>query len=224
MKQGCPPLERFEELLRLDPGDPRRAHLEDCPRCSARVTAFQSFLTMRPLPEGIDLDEARRRLSQALRQEVAGRERASRSRPSFPSGFFLWPRWKPALGLAAALALGVILVRTTLDRRPDQEIVLRGDSGAGPAVVLLQPVPAEDGALLLRWRKAQDAEGYRVLIYGPDLAEIARIEAGGDTALVLTAARLSQLARPGSAVFWRVATLGRGDQLSLSAPSILRLP
>lgn len=223
MKQGCPPLESFAQVLLLHPGDPRRAHLEDCPRCSARRIALQSFLTMEPLPEGIDLDEARKRLSLAVRRQAAEAEFAGRRKPATLRGLLLLPRWKPALGLAAALVLGTILIRSTLDRRTDSEILLRGDGATEQALVLLPPVAGSDGSIVLSWRKAPGAETYLVMIYGPDLAEIARFETGSDTTLALPPARLSGLGPRGTVIFWRVATLQHGDQVSLSAPGTLRL-
>ncbi len=243
----CPPVKSFEDLLRLDARDPRRRHLDDCPRCRARLIAFRSFLERRPLPAGVDLGDARRRLSAAIRAEA---EREShhphQAPPRFPRFWRMQILWKPALGLVAAGVLIALLLRpahhSPAHHSPDVHspdvhspdvhsptdhspaggsLVLRGQPSASVPLVADW---APDRSVRLSWPAVPSADGYRVMLYGTDLEEIARLEAGRDTVLALTAAQVARLGPSGGAVFWRVATLAGGEPVSLSAPATLQLP
>jgi hypothetical protein len=218
---ACPPVESFEELLRLDARDPRRAHLDDCPRCRARLIAFRSFVERRPMPAGADLGDARRRLSAAIRAEIEQESPRHRLWPRRPRPWRMQLLWKPALGLVAAGVLVILLLRPAGQGSGDGALVLRGE---GPAPAALAADRAPDGSLRLSWPAVPPAEGYRVMLYGRDLAEIARLEAGRDTVLVLSAERVARLGPSGGAVFWRVAALEGGEPVSLSAPATLQLP
>lgn len=227
----CPPVETFEDLLRLDARDPRRMHLDDCPRCRARLIAFRSFLERRPLPAGADPGDARRRLSAAIRAESEREGRPRPSRPRLPRFWRIQILWKPALALIAASMLVVLLLRpaghgpdvhSPADHSPaDGSLVLRGQPSASMPLVADW---APEGSVRLSWPAVPSAEGYRVMLYGTDLEEIARLEAGRDTMLVLTAAQVARLGPSGGAVFWRVATLAGGEPVSVSAPATLQLP
>lgn len=225
MNQDCMPIENLVELITLDPDDPRRAHLDACPRCRARLAAFRSFLEMHPLPEGARPADARKRLSRAIRQETSISQR-SRSRPG-PWSFLeilRRPRWQAAAGLVVATGAVVLLLQLT-ERREEQPILLRGAEGTESVE---GSVPAHsvqaDGAVELRWPSMADADEYQILIAGLDLEEILRVEAGPETQILLAAETVRDLGRPGSVVFWRVSALRGGDRIALSPPATLTLP
>jgi hypothetical protein len=224
MNRDCPTIESFEELLSLDPEDPRRLHLERCPRCHARLTAFTAFMDVHPLPAGVRMDEARRRLSDAIRRESETRSGGTRSFPS-PSSWFRFGRlvWKPALGVATLLLIGGIFLRGG-DHGVDNPPVFR-DAGVPQATgAPLVSDRAAGGAIRLRWRSIPASEAYRVLVYGTDLSELSRLEAGRDTTIVLSPDVLARLGGSGTSIFWRVAALRMGDEISVSPPATLFLP
>jgi hypothetical protein len=222
MSTTCPPLESFAELLRLDAQDPRRRHLEQCPRCRARMMAFRSFMEMEPAPVGADREDARRRLVAAIRRETLRSVGRAGPRRSIWQRRLPWPVWKPALGLVAAALLIVVLLRAAGDRGPQAPLMLRGANPTEAVARVPAATWAADGSAVLRWPAVPAADGYRVLVFDQDLQEIARLDAAGDTSLVLSPARLAALAPSGAALFWRVAALRQGDQISLSPPATLR--
>ncbi len=225
MNRDCPPIESFEELLSLDPEDPRRVHLDRCPRCHARMTAFTAFMEVHPLPEGVRMEEARRHLSDAIRRESEIRSRGARSFPS-PFAWFRFGRliWKPALGFATLLLLAGIFLRGGGDRGVDTPPILRDAGAPRAAGAPLVSDRAAGGAIQLRWRSIPESESYRVLLYGTDLVEISRIDAGRDTTIVLTPDVLARLGESDTPIIWRVAAVRMGDEVSLSPPATILLP
>ncbi len=224
MSTTCPPLESLAEVLRLDPDDPRRRHLEECPRCRARVAAFRSFMEMEPIPAGANREDARRRLDAAIHAGVGPHEGRAASHPSTWWQGLLRPAWRPALGLAVAVLLTVVLVRGPADRGRLGEMMLRG-AGPGAQVTAVPTATwSADGSVALRWPAVAGADGYRVLIYNQDLEEIAQLEAGRESTLTVSAGQLAGLTPARAALFWRVAALQHGDPTSVTAPATLRLP
>jgi hypothetical protein len=225
-KSVCPPVETLEEISRLAQGDPRREHLQSCPQCRARWTALQSFLAGHPVPPGARLDEARTRLGQALRHEagISGSRPAPGEprRTSWRGGF--WMAWRPAIGLAAACVLIVVGLRVAAPHREPPGVILRGEPEAADALMAPVSTATPGGTIELRWRAFPGAAAYRVTLFRAGLEEIARLDAGRDTTLVLPPPRLAALGPSGSAIFWRVAALREEDLLSLSPPATLRLP
>lgn len=224
MSTHCPPLEAFAELLRLDAEDPRRRHLEECPRCRARATAFRSFMEMEPAPAGADREDARRKLCAAIRHETEHGGGGAESRSPASLRRMLSPAWKPALGLTAAAMLIAILVRAPGDRGQTGEMMLRGAGASAAAVEAPAATWGADGSVVLQWPTVAGADGYRVLIYNQDLEEIARLETAREATVILSAERSAAWVPAGEAVFWRVAALSHGDATSLSSPAILRRP
>jgi hypothetical protein len=251
MKSGCPPIEKLEELLALEARDPRRAHLEDCPRCRARATAFRAFLALEPLPEGSRLEEARRRLSDAMREEAAARlpgwESASAEPPHRRRGWRsemrwiarrsrswweLWrsrpawrTHWAPAFALVTLALAAIILVRVTGESQDPAPFHLRGpDPASGPWASPPASRILPGGAVELSWPALPAADSYRVIFSGADLAELRRIDVGPGARHVASAEEIRALGPGGAVVFWRVAALRGGDVVAWSPPATLVLP
>ncbi len=72
MKQRCHTPEEITALAELEPGDPRRAHVDACPRCQAVLLSFQEFLAAEPLPEGARPKLASKHLERVLQREILG--------------------------------------------------------------------------------------------------------------------------------------------------------
>ena len=224
MDANCPPIEMFEDLLMGDPDDPRRTHMNDCPRCRARVTAFAAFMQIDPLPEGARLEEARRHLTASLRDEVERPSPSRKARTPFSWFRISGPIWKPALGLASLLLIVGIFLRVGSDRRIETGPVLRDAAPAASAGTPLMSGVSAGGGMELRWREVPSAEGYRVHIYGSDLVELSVLEVRSDTSITLTPDRLAALALSGKPVIWRVGIVRNGDEVSLTPPATFRLP
>lgn len=239
MSPACPRLERIEELLALAPDDPRRAHLDECPRCRARIAEFTSFMEARPLPDGIRLGDARARLTEAVRREAEPAMGSARiDRPRSGTGF--WdriskPLWKPALGLAVGLLIVVAVGRVTDLARWGSTPIFRGGDAA-EQVWLPAGVWTAAGELELHWPRTTGADGYRLLFYGSDLLEIIRIDvddetraatgmaAGTTTQFTLTADRVKRLGASGATIYCRVEALRDGDTVARSQPIPILLP
>jgi hypothetical protein len=224
MDANCPPIEMFEDLLMGDPDDPRRMHMNDCPRCRARMTAFATFMQIDPLPEGARLEEARRHLTASIRDVAARRSPSRKAWTPFSWFRISGPIWKPALGLASILLIVGIFLQVGPDRRIETGPVLRDAAPVAPPGVPLVSGASAGGGVQLRWRAVPSAEGYRVHIYGSDLVELSVLELRADTSITLSPDRLAALASSGKPVIWRVGIVRNGDEVSLTPPATFRLP
>ncbi len=221
MKQDCIPIERFEEILALPPRDPMRLHLDDCPRCRARMTAFRAFLDPEPIPEGARVDDARRVLTAVIAREASRSVRQGQSKGRL--GFFDWftgAAWRPALAMAVLLIAALIGGRIVTDDGGVRQPVLRGGSEssapAPPAASYLS-----DGSLHLRWQPMEGAESYRVVFYALDLAQTGSLAIDGGTETIVTPERLGSLEAGGGSGFVRIEALRGGDRIALSPPAVL---
>jgi hypothetical protein len=228
-REQCAAMEEIEVLLRLPPGDPRRRHLDTCPRCRARVITFLEFVAPpNDLPADL-LRHADSTLEDALRRELArGAERrpAGAERPARAWLRFAPPR--PVGWAFAVIALLVVVasVRFFAGHRETEPVLLR-DSGARDAAA---SVPSElravaDGERIeLSWDPVPGADAYEVRVYGLDLTEIARIRATVDARAQLTRASLPSSMPPRTSALWRVVALREGDPFGESPPAALLLP
>ena len=210
MRQDCFPDAALAAVAGWDPGDPRRAHLDACPGCRARLAAYHSFMRAEDVP-GADPDEAEARLSAVL----AGLARASaagRSREATPRQV-AWRR--PVLALAATLAVAVGLWRGLAmnPERPAAGLALRGEGDTRPAPVALPARALADGRLALRWLRQPQADGYRVALHDADLRQIAVLDAGADSTIAVA---------PGAARYWRVMALQAGAETGRTELAPLR--
>lgn len=229
--ERCAAMEDLAALLKLPPQDPRRRHLDGCPRCRARVVTFLEF-TEAPndVPRDLLLD-AETKLDAALRRELAlgGDPRGEDAAAPFR-------RWLASLTLprsgfawvgAAAVVVAVVAAVRIFAPRPEEPFLLRGSEehvapGASTALAL-RAVPAE-GGVDLSWSAVPGADAYEVRIYGTNLEEIVRLRPTPEARLILKRTDLPVSAAPGAVVLWKVVALRDGDPLSESAPSQLRLP
>ena len=70
--ERCPAVETLAELAALPPGDPRRRHLDTCPRCQARLATYEEFLRAEPAGSGPRVDAALARLAANLEPDALG--------------------------------------------------------------------------------------------------------------------------------------------------------
>lgn len=219
MKTTCPPVESIADLLELPHHDPRRAHLDACPRCRARAAAFVSFMSASDIP-GADPGKAQAHLGDVLDAAIGHPPSATRasSRPREGTSVSRFRRWLAALGAPAlrpVFAAAALLVTAGVIwfAQPSREAdrVLRGPVGgaamASPEGLEARPVGSD---VWLTWRSVAGADGYEIVIYAPDLSVLARLGPMADTTVAVSAENLSAVA-PGTTLSWKVVVLEQGD-------------
>ena len=234
----CIAEESLGELLSLPDTDPRRAHLESCPRCRALVVGYRQFLE--PLeaaahsygtPEETHLNAFRERLAGAAgtgaadSAEKAGQASPSTARGGGTNSESWWsrlfaPPLRPAWGLVViAIAFGGLWMGPRMGGQKT-EPVLRG---GGPVVLAIgEAVALPDGGIRLAWQPHPEADRYEVRFYSAALAEIGRRDAGSEAIVTIGSAEMPEAYRSGGLVLYRIVALKGGDDLDMSAPRSLQ--
>ena len=228
--------EEFARLLALPPGHPDRRAVEADPRFDAWCRMLRAFesrdahglsagefreadaaLERRLARELGTAEDARRTV---LEEEAPGRpvRRAPAPRPErrAPWAWFL-PSWAPAAALATAVVVaGAVWIQST--RESGHRVVRGGDPGR----TSLEVSVTKAGGGRLTWSAVAGADEYRVIFFGPDLRERARIE-------MLTVPELDLRSLPagleaGEEVAVQVTALRSGAVLAESRTTTVRLP
>jgi len=206
--QRCLLIEELEQLSRLRDDDPRRRHVEDCPRCAARLSSLRLFLDPLDPAAGADPEAAEAHLRAALRRSVRPRR----------AGRILPPAWVLAAAAAALLLLWIGLPRPGFDSRPSER--LRGE-----AIAPTSPGTATwdaDGTLQLRWPPLDDARGAAVVLTDLDLAELARIPLTRPDRIRLRPEELpAPLRHRSRPVLWSVVIVRAGVEEVFVGPHLL---
>ena len=226
MTNHCVDVEQIEGLLALSDDDPRRRHLDECPRCKAVLTSYLAFIEANTAA-GADPDAAEARLAGYL-ETVTGFSPSRRAETvagndgfvsKLTRALFLRPAW-------AAAAL-VVVAAGILWWSPwsQPERVLRdtpqGVPGAGIPLDLHAPQIQPGNFILLTWEPLEGAEEYQVRLYGEDLAEIVRFQPTEAPSLSLDRSKLPE--ETPAVVLWRVAALQDGDEIGISEPAPLQI-
>jgi hypothetical protein len=215
--QDCVPIEELGAVLESPAGDPRRAHVESCARCSALAQSYARFLAGESAGEDLygdvearALDLHRAHLATDAPVETAPPPGRLPARPRRLEGWFA-PSLRPAWALATAAVLVAAVVLAPRLPWPGTGSDVRGGRAEGFRVRSSTTLP--DGGLEIGWSAAPEAERYEVRLYAPTLAEMARYTAGRDTGLRIgTDALPAGLARGGT-VLVRVVALRGGDEV-----------
>lgn len=237
MRPGsCVPPGELADLTACPPGDPRLRHIEDCPRCRARLASYSKFMDP-AAPEGSNPAQADSELAAILDREIYGPDAATRApgrRSDRDAGSWLARLTRSLLrpALRPVWAVGIILlgfwgVQQVRDGRrgPGDRIILReGEGLEATRIELLDPVPRAGGEIVLRWSGIPEAEEYAVSIYGAQLSELDRFECGASIELTLPADRLRLLRDQSPALFWRVTAYRHEDPYAHSEIAILDRP
>ena len=220
----CVPEEALGDVLALPASDPRRAHLDTCPRCRALVLSYEAFLS--PDPEHAALyGAAEKQALDAERERLLGTPSgdagpAAGRRRGEPTGTATawWtplfaPRLRPAWALAAVAVVATLVV--LLPRGRDAELGREVRGLADRPLALAEPV-FDAGSVRLAWRGAAGAERYEVRFFSAALEPVASVDAGADTTVSVTAERLPAAFGRGELVLYRVVALLDGDELAVS--------
>ena len=225
MTERCHPLESLAVIGQLAPGDPRRAHLDDCPRCRARLVAYRAFM-VGDLPTDLGLDPsilgaARSQLDAAVAREIYGTDHRPAARIGLRARLvgLAAKSWRPVLAAAAVLVLvfGLKTNQVPLDLPLPSlgtESLLRGtvERSQIDHPLRVEPGPDED-TWHLAWEPPERTTASTVVLYDTDLAEVARLDAGEADKFLLESKMIST---PESVAFVRGVFAANGDEIGRS--------
>jgi hypothetical protein len=226
MTERCFRLDELDSILDLDPEDPRRRHLAECPLCRARLAAYRAFIAEGPAAPGSQPERAKADLEAFIaRITHAGAQPKTRSGLRARLREFRVPRFVLVPGLATAAVVAIILI---LVLRPfsggDRELLpsLRGleSPTAGRVVLSAQPAALSGTTINFSWSPLSDSDRYQVEVFNAKLEEVARFEAAGDTSLTVQTNRVGAAA---GTLWWRVVAFRDGDEIAHSPLSSLNL-
>ena len=228
------------EVLALPLSDPRRRHVDECPRCRALTVSYREFLEPASeetasygTSEDRRLTELRERLTGAApaparpaRDPSARAATPAASRPANAprswSDRLFGPALRPVWAIVAiAIAFGVMRVAPKSPPGPVSPPVLRGSS---PHELATAPPSYAANGVTLAWSANAEADHYQVRFFSSALAEIGRRDLGRDTSATLATGDLPAAYASGETIFWRVVAMKSGDELESSAPGSLKKP
>lgn len=240
MTQRCHTPEEITELAELGPDDPRRAHLDACPRCQAVLLSFREFLRAEPLPAGARPAQASEQLDRVLQAEILGPPSlAAASRQDAPEGGRWWDRLAgrlrppvlaPALAGAAVVALLVLLLPGRTPTEPARE--LRGASSEAASqggddvrdLIWTETTALAEGGWLLEWRLPSGADRAEVILYASDLSELLRREFRDEQQWRLATPAGGEAGWPAGARYWRVLGLQGAEEIARSTLQAIGQP
>ena len=212
----CLDLEALASLSGLPAGDPRRAHVESCPRCRARLVALEEFVA----GTGSDVPDAewlaakaaleRRRVSEGLA-----------ARPATPPVVRpTWTRalWRPVFAAAATLVLVSAGVWWTTQSR--HEPALRAVPGDEWTIA----VGTREAAVTIAWLASPGADQYRVVFLDASLEPVATLEVGAALEATVRRDSLPGGLSHGQAVMVEVHALRGAEAIARSRAVPITLP
>lgn len=213
MKHTCrTDMKGFDRLLALPADHPERLEVDRCPRCSAALLAYDSFLQA-PDIDGARPDAAESQMRAFVESHVTG----SVGGASQPWRKRLQRLFRLSVLAPAAAVVVVVLVAVGMWRsREPVEPVLR-DIGPATNIATHTPRPTSDG-FRLEWEAVPGADAYEVRLLRPDLSEAQRLGPIGTTAIDVSREALDAA---GPVRFWQVVALEGGDELLRSAVEAL---
>lgn len=217
MTDRCFSIEELAEVAACDATDPRNAHLEQCPRCRARLASFQSFVDQDRELAGSRAEAASKKLARALEEEIfSGELPELAGGPTNPFRRFLGvifaPQVRPAWAVLS-IALLVIVIRQSWQVPPTEapNIVLRGATPEATATISAQLELLAGGEGIITWSGTPEAERYVLILYGADLGEIRRLDCDSPTTFRLMPSDGPAGDDQAAIRFWRVVGM-RGDE------------
>ena len=235
----CIAEEALGDVLALPPSDPRRRHVDECPRCRALAVSYREFLE--PSTEEVasfgtaedrQLTEFRERLTgvaTATASPPPATVRDTKARAAVPAApprswneWLFGPALRPVWAIAAiVIAFGVMKFAPKSPPGSVTAPTLRG--GASHELATATPSYAAHGVTLV-WSANPEADHYQLRFFSTALAEIGRRDLARDTSVTLAAGDLPGAYAAGETILWRVVAMKGGDELESSAPGSLKKP
>jgi len=240
MSSDCYRTEELARIVDLGSNNPQRSHLDECPRCQARLETYQEFMHPDNEFDQAEFDHAMDKLGSEIDQEIFGASNTDStsntygssgnnldtqnnaatiaSQPNKPSVFhFRSPYVRASLALAACLLLFFSL--SDIWNRPDGDtILLRSDDPTQPKedLALDEPKYLSNGSVELSWQPILEADSYIVVILNAELDEVARQPAVSSSPLLLDISHLEDLLGEPGNYAWYVIALKNGNKLLVS--------
>jgi len=229
MKATCIPIEELGRVAALPQDAPERAHLETCARCRSLLAMLAEFESPTVSRQGARFADADAQLRATIAGLAGGdpdsvsepepRESRVRARaPWFGWRLPSWPRRRLAFAFASlvVVALAGTSLYRTLAHDPQMRAASPGTPQATPFVAAAARQVA--GGAELSWSAERGADRYRVVFFDASLNEVARLDAGAATTLLLRADALPAGLSHGQSVGWQVEALA-GDDLRARTPT-----
>ncbi len=220
----CPRIEELADIADLVADDPRRRHVEKCPRCRSRLSTCREFLAGRGECEAGQLDRALDSLGTDLDREIFGKDVRPVAPTSPPRLRWRSPFVRGGLAVAASILLFFALdgARETIG---PGEIRLRSDRPDPETgeLVLEATLPLADGGLEFNWRPLAGADGYRLEILDARLEPLAALPVTPGHSLALSADQLREILPESCDFVWVVVALRGEDTILRSAPATFSL-
>jgi len=216
--------DEFARLVSLPASHPDRQRAERTSQFEAWRVMLREFEQPSGAPlSAAELAAAGRELERRVVQTLDPISRVV-TRPSWSGALSAWlrgPASRPALALAAIVVVTGAALWVATSRPPGPRAV-RG-AGEAPAIVLAPP-RAVEGGIELRWTPVAGAEAYRVVFYGADLGESARVDGLSAPRLVLRRDALPSGLQHGGQALVEVTALRGGDPVATSPTRAITLP
>jgi hypothetical protein len=166
----CLEFEALASLSGLPAGDPRRVHVEGCPRCRARLIALEEFVAA----SGSGVPDAEWRVAEAAlrRRRVSDGLVSPPAAPPAARRTWMRAEWRPVL--AAAAAVVVVSAGSWWVTKSHHEPALR----AVPGDEWTLAVGTREAGVTIAWLAAPGADQYRVVFLDASLEPVATLEVG----------------------------------------------
>lgn len=235
MVQKCIDIEKIAEILELPVDDPRRIHLEECPRCGSALLIYRAFLKAEAVP-GANPSDAEARLSAFIQSKIDSTSLVTATNGNISGapvtveaperkGFLASVTGALFLRPACITVALVLIAAGLLWRQPwiVDKPVLRGTSPAvetGNSLDLATPQLQDNGSVRLAWQPFAGADSYQVCIYDQDLTELIRLAPVSEPTIDLRRSMLPSGAP--ESLLWSVIALDGGDKIAISPPALLK--
>jgi len=222
--------DEFSRRMALPEDHPERMEAERSPEFVAMRLMYEDFVTGTPGdPPASAMATAAAELERRLRPEIAASGTSARDARRVEPQRGSWREALAALFMRPAARAGLVFAVVAivgvsgwwLASHAPREPVMRGPGESG---FRLEAPRATSGAIALSWSAAPGADAYRVIVLGPDLEEVARIDAGASTRAELRRDMLPADLPPGAALSVEVAALRLGDVIATTSTRPIPLP
>ena len=216
MKRRCYGAEEIGEILESGPDDPRRPHIEECPRCRALAGEYREYIeTGRSFP-GPDLFEANRK----IRKAIGGGGSLGRAGAGGARGrLFASPYVRPALVAVAAFLVAFGVYSLMIAFTPEgQKFITPKEVATLPvddSPLAPQPPVPVDGGVVLSWNGVKFAKSYDVIVLSEMLVQVARFGPFTDASFTLREKEIEGISK-GTPLVWRVEVRYRNGDRGIS--------